>query len=137
MLSRVKTRGLMKNLLCGILCIFSFSSSAVILSPGQVVGFSDSSFRYNSSEQAQSARFCFWNEFSSICNEIKAAAQNMNGGYAGGNHDKIEILSCTLNYGDSHYGEDKAVVSYILSDDYGSEYKVKRVIKSCAVSSHL
>ncbi|PIK15017.1 hypothetical protein [Halobacteriovorax sp. JY17] len=111
--------------------IFSLNSGARIISPEQVIGFSDSSFNYNSQEEATQATFCFLGDFETTCEEIKNAAYRMNGAYYQGAHDKIELLKCELSFGDSHYQEDEVKVSYELTDDYGGYFSVTRAIKSC------
>ncbi|WP_372656173.1 hypothetical protein [Halobacteriovorax sp.] len=122
-----------------LLLMFTFSlhSTARVISPGQVIGFSDSSFNYQSQEEANQAKFCFWGEFESTCEEIKSAAFKMNGAYYQGNHDKIKLVSCELIHESYQNTEDTVKVSYELSDDYGSEFSVTRYIESCAVSSSL
>lgn len=120
-----------------VIMVLSFSTSAKILSPGQVIGFSDSSFNYSSDQEAQSATFCYWGDFDQTCNEIASSAQSMNAGYSQGNHDRIEVRSCELVYAEDEYGQDKVVTTYTLSDDYGYEFKVTREIKSCIRSSNL
>lgn len=115
----------------------SLNTAARVLSPGQVIGFSDSSFNYQSQEEADQAKFCFWGDFESTCDEIKSAASKMNGAYYQGNHDKINLVSCELIHESYQNTEDTVKVSYELSDDYGSEFSVTRYIESCTVSSSL
>ena len=124
----------MNKYLIALSLMLSLNSAAVILSPGQVIGFSDSSFNYDTQVEADQAAFCFYKDFEKACDEIKTASYKMNGAYQQGNHDKIKVLSCDLSYGDSHYLEDEVKVSYELTDDYGSFFSVTRTLKSCTRS---
>ncbi|GEM_PF-4070973 len=127
----------MNKLLLLITLSISLSSAARVLSPGQVIGFSDSSFNYQSQEEADKAKFCFWGDFESTCDEIKSAAYKMNGAYYQGNHDKIELISCDLSYESYQNTEDTVVTTYKLTDDYGGDYTVTRYLESCTESSSL
>lgn len=120
----------MKNFLILLAMLFVVSTAfAEVLSfnknLGIIVGFSDSSFNYQNEVEAKSAFFCFTDDASTVCPEIATAAAAMNMNYAQGAHDKIELLSC------EKVSDREVVASYILSDDYGSEYSVERSIQAC------
>lgn len=124
--------------LLGLVLLTSNLSAAVLSvkpSIGVVVGFSDSSFDYNTQEEALKAKFCYVGSVQDVCQEISEASFNMNSSYRGGAHDSIELVSCEILSSDREYDEDKVAVSYILTDDYGSEFAVKREISKCAKSS--
>ena len=124
----------MNKYLIAFTLLLSLNSAAVILSPGQVIGFSDSSFNYDSQVEANQAEFCFFKDFEKACDEIRTASYKMNGSYHQGGHDRMKLLSCDLSYGDSHYLEDEVKVSYELTDDYGGYFLVTRTLKSCTRS---
>ncbi|MFG1481984.1 hypothetical protein ABMA79_02735 [Halobacteriovorax sp. HFRX-2_2] len=98
---------------------------------GAIIGFSDSSFNYNENDKIRARLFCFVGEATQVCHQIYQAANDMNGRYYQGSHDRIEILSCVENLATDEYSNDEIVVEYKLSDDYGSDFSVTRNIGPC------
>ncbi|MFG1499483.1 hypothetical protein ABMA70_04680 [Halobacteriovorax sp. XZX-3] len=98
---------------------------------GAIIGFSDSSFNYEVSDAVRARQFCFVGDASQVCSQIHQAAQDMNGRYYQGSHDRIEILSCEEDFATDEYSNDEITVEYNLSDDYGSDFKVVRSITDC------
>ncbi|EPZ52300.1 hypothetical protein M902_2407 [Bacteriovorax sp. BAL6_X] len=98
---------------------------------GAIIGFSDSSFNYNQDDTIRSRQFCYVGEVNQVCNQIYQAANDMNGRYYQGSHDRIEILSCVESLTTDEYSNDEVFVEYNLSDDYGSDFSVTRNIGPC------
>lgn len=100
-------------------------------SRGSSIGFRDSSFNYRSEDELDSVKFCFLGHSNQICSHISQMVFKMNAQYSGGAHDRIELKSCEVVVGDYHRDQEYVETSYVLSDDYGSEFNVNRKIYPC------
>lgn len=90
------------------------------------LGFSDSSFDYETTEEAQGrTAFCFLGAAEGVCDAIGATIDAKNEEMLDGAHDFIEEFSCALG----EYGVVEA--RYRLLDDYGYSFRVKRELHSC------
>jgi hypothetical protein len=134
-----------------ILAIFlssaSFASDAQIITStldGEVtIGFTDSSFDYAVEDTDHKKNFCYMGSISKVCRELKNDSSIINDRYLQGAHDDIEIRSCEIiedmDSDGYHpvFGSERVVASYRLSDDYGSDFVVTRVIRKCSRISGL
>ncbi len=102
------------------------------------IGFSDSSFDYAITDKKHEKNFCYMGSISKVCHQLRLDAGVISNRYVGGAHDDIEVLSCeVIEDMDSDgyhpvFGSERVVASYRLSDDYGSDFVVKRIIKECS-----
>lgn len=139
----------MKLLISGLLLAFSTVSFAyetqIITSTtsGNVtLGFSDSSFDYSASDTEHKKNFCYFGNVNNVCSLVYKAALQMGMDASNGAHDSMEVLSCVVDnesIDDYHVDEyaSYVVTQYKLSDDYGSEFVVKRTIHPCSEARSL
>jgi hypothetical protein len=92
-------------------------------------GFSDSSFDYDvqgrGGMRPENKSMCYIGEAAKVCEIIRDYEARMKLQYRRGSHDSITILSCKVT------AENNVQTSYELKDDYGSDFRVDREIKSC------
>lgn len=105
------------------LSIFAFSSLAASLVPE----FNESSFNYTNQEEAQEKVSYCYKDKETVCDEIKAQEYKLQSQYYQGSHNAMTVYYC----GPSTIDKDYIAAVYELSDDYGSEFLVKKEIKPC------
>lgn len=92
-------------------------------------GFNESSFDYDTQNRGglrpENKSMCYMGEASKVCGVIRDYETRMNLQYRRGAHDNITVLSCTVTRDNS------VKTSYSLTDDYGSDLRINREIKSC------
>ncbi|MFT6070784.1 MAG: hypothetical protein ACJAT2_000655 [Bacteriovoracaceae bacterium] len=125
-----------------------FTSSALFASEAQIItatpdgevtiGFYDSSFDYAPTDTKREKKFCYIGSISKVCKQLSLDASLIRERYFQGDHDDIEVLSCeVIEDMDSDgyhpvFGSERVITSYRLTDDYGSDFVVKRTIKECS-----
>lgn len=87
-------------------------------------GFDDSTFYYKDIEQTKFIRFCFSGDANNVCKIIEDFAAKKMNDYTSGDHDYLEIIQCNAN-------ENIVNVSYLLKDDYGTEFSLIKNIENC------
>ena len=97
-----------------------------------VIGFSDSSFNYQTAADIQRTKYCYNGFADDVCPQIQQAVTNKNWQYSAGDHDNIVDLTCKITS-----DTELVLAQYRLVDDYGSNYTVKRAISPCPLSSLL
>ena len=128
----------MKNLIVAIVAVVSscaFANSTLVITSdsqlGAIVGFSDSSFNYDVDDTKRERSFCFIGNVSDVCGIVEAGVLKKNGEYYQGAHDRIELYSCKTVVAADKYETDSVTLMYNLSDDYGANFDVTRVIEAC------
>lgn len=102
------------------------------------IGFSDSSFDYAQDDTKHEKNFCYTGRITEVCKQLAFDASVITERYLQGAHDDIQIKSCEVVQDmDSdgyhpHFGSERIVITYALSDDYGSNFDVTRVIRKCS-----
>jgi hypothetical protein len=95
-------------------------------------GFSDSSFFYSKSDTKRERSFCYVGKAKDVCGMIDMASFNS----SDGRHDNLKVKSCeVVEVGDGfevYEQATKVVAKYNLSDDYGSDFDVTRIIERCS-----
>lgn len=119
----------------------AFANGAQIITSttdGEVtIGFSDSSFDYAVEDTKHEKNFCYIGNISKVCRELKLDASVISDRYLQGAHDDIEVKKCEvvqdMDSDGYHpdFGSERVVTTYKLSDDYGSDFEVTRVIRKC------
>lgn len=116
-----------------------FAGSATIITaaspdrnkaPEISMGFSDSSFDYgNGNDKLRSPEdksMCYIGDAAAVCEIIQNYANELNAQRSRGQHDGMNVESCTVSRSKLSV---RAI--YNLTDDYDSDIRVNREIKSC------
>lgn len=85
-------------------------------------GVSETSFSfYDNTEQS----YCYLGRAADVCGIFRAYESWMQNQYTSGDHDTIELKGCVVK-------KDAVEVALNLTDDYGGDINVVRVVRDCA-----